>query len=129
MQVWSRDPNISRLTRSSSPTKPEPKLEPRPNPVMAQPTSLQERFYPMRTSLPFCIRLSEANDNSFELKSQFINTLPKFHSLESEDAYFFIREFEEVCLMMSIHQLETMQLGYVSSLSHLRTYLRNGYTA
>ena len=38
-------------------------------------------------------------------RSQFINTLPKFHGLESEDAYFFDREFEEVCLMMHIPQL------------------------
>jgi len=29
----------------------------------------------------------------------------KFHSLESEDAYFFVRKFEEVCLMMQISQL------------------------
>ena len=72
---------------------------------MDQPISLQERFYPMKTSLPSCIRLPEANGNSFELKLQFINTLPKFHSLESEDAYFFIKEFEEVCVMMSIHYL------------------------
>ena len=41
----------------------------------------------------------------FELKPQFINTLPKFHGLESEDAYFFVREFEEVCLIMRIPQL------------------------
>jgi len=34
-----------------------------------------------------------------------MNTLPKFHALESEDAYFFIREFEKVCLMMSEHHL------------------------
>ena len=46
-----------------------------------------------------------ANGNNFELKPQFINTLPRFHGLESEDAYFFIREFEEVCLMMRIPQL------------------------
>ena len=59
----------------------------------------------MRTFLPSYIRLLETNCNSFELKSQFINTLPTFHSLESEDAYFFIREFEEVCLMISIHHL------------------------
>ena len=44
----------------------------------------------------------EANGNNFELKPQFINTLPKFHGLESEDAYFFVREFEEVYLMMRI---------------------------
>ena len=71
-------------------------------PVMA---SLQDRFYPIRTSLPPCIKLLEANGNNFELKPQFINTLPKFHGLESEDAYFFVRKFEEVCLMMRIPQL------------------------
>ena len=59
----------------------------------------------MRTSLPSCIRLPEANDNSFKLKSQFINTLQKFHGLELEHVYFFIREFEKVCVIMSIHHL------------------------
>ena len=44
--------------------------------------------------------------NIFELKSQFINTLPKYHGLESNDAYFFIREFEEVSHIMRIPQLE-----------------------
>jgi len=73
-----------------------------PEPVMA---SLQDRFYLIRTSLPSCIKLPEANGNNFELKPQFINTLSKFHGLESEDAYFFVREFEEVCLLMCITQL------------------------
>ena len=67
--------------------------------------SLQDRFYPIRTSLPSCIKLSEANGNNFELKPQFINSLPKFHGLESEDAKFFVRKFEEVYLMMRISQL------------------------
>ena len=72
---------------------------------MANNISLQDKFYPIRTSHPSCILLHEANGNNFELKSQLINTLPRFHGLESEDAYFFIREFEEVCLMMRIPQL------------------------
>ena len=101
MQVWSKDPNSSRLKRNTSP----PKFEPKPDFVMAQPTSLQDRFYPIRTSLPSCIQFSSIGEHNFELKSQFINTLPKFHGLESEDAYFFIREFEEVCLMMKIPYL------------------------
>jgi len=67
--------------------------------------SLQDRFYPIRTSLPSCIKFPEANGNNFELKPQFINTLLKFHGLESEDAYFFARKFEEVRLMMRIPQL------------------------
>jgi len=73
---------------------------------MTLPTSLQDGFYFIRTSLPSCIRLPKASGNNFELKPQFINTLPKFHGLDSEDAYFFIREFEEVCLIMRILQLE-----------------------
>jgi len=72
---------------------------------MVQPSSLQDRFYPIRTSLPSCIRLPEVVGDNLELKPQFISTLPKYHDLESEDAYFFIREFEEVCLMMRIPQL------------------------
>jgi len=49
----------------------------------------------MRTSLPFCIQLSLIGDNNFELKPQFINTLSKFHGLESEDAYFFIKNLRK----------------------------------
>jgi len=72
---------------------------------MAQTISLQDRFYPIKTSLLSC-KLPEANINIFELKLQFIKTLPKYHSLESEDAYFFIKGFEEVCVLMKILQLE-----------------------
>ena len=88
MQVWSRDQNSSRLTRNIIPPKQEPKLDP----VMTQSTSMQDRFYPVRTSLTSCIQLPSTGDNNFELKLQFINTLPKFHGLEFKDAYFFIRE-------------------------------------
>ena len=53
-------------------------------------------------------------EHNFEFKPQFINTLPKFYGLESKDAYFFIREFEEVCLMMKIpHLTDTIRLRFV----------------
>ena len=91
MQSWSRDPNTSRLTRNTSPLKQEFK----PDPVMTQPTSLQDRLYPIRTTLSSCIQLPSVGEHNFELKPQFINTLPKFHSLESEDAYFFIRDLRK----------------------------------
>jgi len=102
MQEWYRDPISSKLVRTTTFAH-----TPLPNtiPIMANHISLQDKFYPIRTLLPTCILLPEANGNNFELKSQFINTLPRFHGLESEDAYFFIREFEEVCLMMIIRQL------------------------
>jgi len=106
MQEWLRDLSTSRLVRNTS-------LPLSQNPVMA---SLQERFYPIRTSLPSCIKLPKANGNNFELKSLFINTLPKFHSLESEDACFFVRKFEEVCLMLRIPQLgdDVIRLRFIS---------------
>ena len=100
MSDWSRDPATSRLTRSSSP----PKLDPN----MAKSTSLQDRFYPMRISLPSCFQLPEADDNTFEFKPQFNNTLSKYYGLVSKDAYFFIKKFEEVCLMKRIPQLEVV---------------------
>ena len=94
MQVWSRDPITSRLIRTKSP--------PQPNKIMTQPTSLEDRFYPFTTSLSSCIQLPETKSKSFKIKPQFINTLPNYHGLESENAYFFIRKFEEVFLMMRI---------------------------
>ena len=74
-------------------------------PIMANHVSLQDKFYPIRTLLPSCFQLPETNCNNFELKPQFINTLPRFYGLDSEDVYFFIWEFEEVCLMLRIPQL------------------------
>ena len=95
MQEWVRDLATFRLTQNTY-------LPLHPEPVIA---SLQDKFYPIKTSLPSCIKLPETNGNNFVLKPQFINTLPKFYGLESEDAYFLVREFEEVCLMMRIPQL------------------------
>jgi len=95
------DPVTSRLVRNSTLAHaPLPEI----NPIMANHVSLQNKFYMIRTSLPSCIILPEANGNNFELKPQFINALPRFHGLESEDAYFFIWEFEEVCLIIRIFQ-------------------------
>jgi len=113
MQLWSRDPNTSRLTINTSP----PKQESKPDSVMTQPTSLQDRFYPIRTTLPSCIQLASVGEHNFELKVQFINTLPKFHGLEYGDAYFFIREFEKICLMIKISHLvdDAIRLRFVPS--------------
>ena len=107
MQVWSRDPITSKLIMTKS--------SPQPNQIMTQLISLQDRFYPIRTSLSSCIQLPEAESKSFEIKPQFINTLPHCHGLESEDAYFFIREFEEVSLMIRIPQLgdNAVRLSFV----------------
>ena len=88
MQVWWSDPITSRLIRTKSP--------PQLNQIMTQPISLEDRIYPIKTSLLSCIQLSKDESKSFEIKPQFINTLPHYHGLESEDVYFFIRKFEEI---------------------------------
>jgi len=62
----SQETQLSRLTRNISPPKSDTE--------MAQTISLQEKFYPIRTSLPSCIQLPEADGDTFELKLQFINT-------------------------------------------------------
>jgi len=72
---------------------------------MTQLISLVDRFYPIWRSLLSYIQLLEDESKSFEIKPKFNNTLPKYHGLVSEDAYFFIREFEEVSCMMRISQL------------------------
>jgi len=87
MQAWYRDPISSRLVKNTTLTH---TLRPDTNQIMANPISLQDKFYPIRILLLSCILLPEANENNFELKPQFINTLPRFHALEFEDAYFFI---------------------------------------
>jgi len=82
---------------------------------MAQPISLQDRFYPIKTSLSSCIQLSSVGEHNFKLKPQFINTLPKFHGLESEDAYFLKRKFEKICLIIKIPHLvdDAIRLSFV----------------
>jgi len=87
MQEWYRDPITSSLVRNT--TLAHTPL-PATNPIMANHVSLKDKFYPIHTSLPSCIILPEINGNNFKLKPQFINTLPRFHGLESEEAYFLI---------------------------------------
>jgi len=55
----SRDPATSKLTRNI--------LPPKPDPEMAQTISLQDRFYPIRASLPSSIQLPEADGDKFEV--------------------------------------------------------------
>lgn len=98
MPVWVRN-SKKRLIRI------EPKNFEMADEIENPPLALESRCYPMRTTQPSCIRLPPVNGNNFELKSNYIGQLPKFTGLESEDAYWFINEFEEVCSMMKLQQL------------------------
>ena len=64
-----------------------------------------DRCYPPRSSYPSCIQLSASSGNNYELKPQYITMLPKFAGADSNDAYMFINEFEEVYAMLKIKEL------------------------
>jgi len=60
---------------------------------------LNDILYPPWTTLPsYFVMPNLAPNVTFELKPHFTQMLPKFTGLE--DAYLFLREFEEVCHMM-----------------------------
>ena len=68
-----------------------------------QPQILKDLCYPVSSVQPSCIRLPQPTANNFEIKPQIIYMLPKF--MRIEDAYIFIREFEEVCATIRLQQL------------------------
>jgi len=71
---------------------------------MEQERPLNDIFYPPRTTLPSCFNLPDLRPNGiFELRSHYTQMLPKFTCLE--DAYLFLREFEEVCSMMNFSNI------------------------
>ena len=82
-----------------------------------QSQALQDRCYPARSAQPSCIRLPATNENNFKLKPHSINMLPRFTGLDIEDAYLFISKFEEVCVIMKIHNY--LQMKFVFSSYHL----------
>ena len=100
MTSWVRDPKNQRLVRSEA----DPELEPEPEPKlelgnMAQERTFSEIFYHPRTALPsYFVMPNLAPNVTFEVKPHYTQMLPKFTGLE--DAYLFLRKFEEVCSMM-----------------------------
>jgi len=98
MTGWVRNPENNRLVRSEPDhdlkLEPEPKLELE---EMGQKRSLSDIFYRPIIALPSCFTISELGPNvTFELRPHYTQMLPKFIGLE--DAYLFLREFEEFFL-------------------------------
>ena len=100
MTSWIRDPESGRLRKSEFEPDLVPEIEPQLDlGEMAQERTLSDIFYPPRTALPSCFVVPNLPPNvTFELKPHYTQMLPKFAGLE--DAYLFLREFEEVCSMM-----------------------------
>jgi hypothetical protein len=98
MRTWTRD-TTNRLIRINSLENKMATPEEEVNNPEQPPLVLMDRCYPPRTAQPSCIRLPAPAGNQYEIKPQYISMLPKFSGLDSEDAYIFINEFEEVCAM------------------------------
>jgi hypothetical protein len=58
--------------------------------------TLREYLQPPRNSTLSCIIFSHQGNN-FNFKPGTIPLLPKFHGVEYENPYLYIKEFEEVC--------------------------------
>ena len=82
------------------------------NAEVEQPLTLRDRCYPSRTSQPSCIIQPEVQ-GSFELRSTQLNNLPTYTGIE--DAYLFLREFEDVCFLIQINNLtrDSVMLKYI----------------
>jgi len=68
-----------------------------------RPLFLREQCYPSRTVQPSAILFPPAEGNNFELKSSFINGVPKFTSLEK--AYEFLQDFQFYTSTLKMQQL------------------------
>ena len=111
MIVWIREPKRRRLTR----IKPEPELK---YEKMAgqerNERALNKIFYPPRSTLSSCFNLPALSTNmNLKLEPHYIQMLPKFTGLE--DAYLLLREFEEVCNMIHLHNvhIDVVKLRFV----------------
>jgi hypothetical protein len=64
---------------------------------------------------PSCITLPNCRGDKFELKSHFIGQLIHFHSLERENAYYFLKKFNKDCQMLRVSHMsmDTVKLRYI----------------
>ena len=69
------------------------------------PKVLMDFCYPLRSSNLSYTKLPSTSDDEFELKTSYIAMLPKKIGLDTDDAYLFIMEFEDVCAIFKIKQL------------------------
>jgi len=59
--------------------------------------TLNDIFYPPKITTTSSFNTAALENVTLELKPQYTNVLPKFTGLQ--DAYLFLREFEDVCSM------------------------------
>jgi len=113
MSVWTRSPSCERLIRVERPShnlviltiarEPNEMVDKQaqgpPHPLSPAPRSLNQIFYPSRSTNLFDFQIPQLDrDVQFSFSPQYTTMLAKFS--EDGDAYLFLSEFEEVCSMM-----------------------------
>lgn len=82
------------------------------------------------TLISLSIKPLHVLSNNYEFKPQYVDMLPilpMFTSLEFEDAYEFISEFQEVCVMLKSQYLSEDAINLRFILFALKDYTKSGY--
>ena len=66
--------------------------------------TLRDYLQPIRASTPSCIVFRKFV-GSFEMKPGEIQLLPKFHGLDYENPYLYLKEFDEVCATLQYNNI------------------------
>ena len=66
--------------------------------------TLRDYLQPTRTNTPSYIVIPSTAGN-FDMKLGIIQLLPKFHGLESESSYLYLKEFDEVCSTLHFNNI------------------------
>ena len=79
--------------------------------VAPQGRTLRDYLHPERQSTPSCVVLPP-NHLAFTCRPQMLQIIPKFHSMDSENPYHHIKEFEDICSTFVDHEYtdETVKL-------------------
>jgi len=123
MSVWVREPTCGRLIRvvgTQAQITPNPTFTFTSNmaeervPPPPEPRSLNQIFYPPRSTNPSSFQIPDLGENvQFAFSPQYTTMLPKFSG--EGDAYLFFSEFEEVCSMMQFSNVsqDTIRLRFI----------------
>jgi len=113
MSGWVKDPRKKQLNRIEiHENNSEFELEIEDN-EMGESRTLNDVFYPPRTTTPLCFNIPALENVILELKPQYAHMTPKFTGIE--DACLCLRNFEEVCSMMNYPNvpIDTIQLKFI----------------
>jgi hypothetical protein len=99
LPIFSYDPNLERISRRSR-SKRNSRLRAHSKSPMAEepkPVLLRDHYVPSTYTPTSSLQLPDITAAHFEIKSGFIQMLPLFYGLSTEDPYKHLDEFIEIC--------------------------------